>query len=46
VDVGAMFVAVAQSFEAVQPGEAAFDDPSLLAQAKAVGDTPAAVRGG
>ena len=37
VDVGAAFVAGAQPCEAVQPGEAAFNDPAHLAQPGAVG---------
>ena len=41
MDVGAAFVARAQPFEGVQPGEAALDHPAVSAQAGAVGD-PAA----
>jgi hypothetical protein len=41
VDVGAAFVACAQPFEGVQPGEAALDHPAVSAQAGAVCD-PAA----
>ena len=41
MDVTAALVAGAESFEGVQPGEAAFDHPALLAQAGAAGD-PAA----
>jgi hypothetical protein len=41
VDVGAAFVARAQPFEGVQPGEAALDHPAVSAQAGAVCD-PAA----
>jgi hypothetical protein len=37
VDVGAALVAGPESLEGVQPGEAAFDDPALTAQAGAVG---------
>lgn len=36
VDVGSSFVADAEAFEGVQPGEAAFDDPAFGAQAAAV----------
>ncbi len=36
MNVGAVFVAGAESLEGVQPGEAAFDDPALAAQAGAV----------
>jgi len=32
MDVGAVFVAGAEPFEGVQPGEAAFDDPAVAAQ--------------
>jgi hypothetical protein len=41
VEVGAAFVAGAQSLEGVQPGEAAFDHPAVSAQAGAVGDAAA-----
>lgn len=41
MDVGAAFVAGAQPFEGVEPGEAAFDDPAVSAEAGAVCD-PAA----
>jgi hypothetical protein len=41
VEVGAAFVARAQPFEGVEPGEAALDHPAVSAQAGAVGD-PAA----
>ena len=33
MNVGAALVSGAQPFEGVQPGEAAFDDPALFAQA-------------
>jgi hypothetical protein len=46
VEVGAAFVAGAEPFEGVQPGEAAFDHPALLAQAGAVGDASARVFAG
>jgi len=36
VDVGASFVADEQSFEVVEPGEGALDDPAVAAQAGAV----------
>ena len=41
MDVGSAFVAGAQPFEGVQPGEAALDHPALLSQTRAVRD-PAA----
>jgi hypothetical protein len=41
VDVSAALVAGPESFEGVQPGEAALDHPALLAQAGAVGDAAA-----
>jgi hypothetical protein len=41
VDVGSAFVAGAQSLEGVQPGEAAFDDPAVSAEAGAVGGAAA-----
>ena len=41
MDVGAAFVARAQPFEGVQPGEAALDHPAVSAQAGAVGDAAA-----
>jgi hypothetical protein len=41
VDVCAAFVAGAESFERVQPGEAALDDPADLSQPGAVRDTAA-----
>jgi hypothetical protein len=41
VDVGTAFVADSESFECVQPGEAALDHPALLAQPGAVGDAAA-----
>ena len=41
MEVGSAFVARAQPFEGVQPGEAALDHPAVSAQAGAVGD-PAA----
>ena len=41
MEVGAAFVARAQPFEGVQPGEATFDHPAVSAQAGAVCD-PAA----
>ena len=41
MDVGAAFVARAQPFEGVQPGEAALDHPALLAQAGAGCDAAA-----
>ena len=37
VDGGAAFVAGAWSFEGVQPGDGAFDDPPVVAQSGAVG---------
>lgn len=37
MDVGSAFPADAQSFEAMEPGEGALDDPSIDAQAAAVG---------
>ena len=36
VDVGAAFVADEQSFEVVQPGEGALDDPAVAAETGAV----------
>ncbi len=36
MDVGAVFVAGAEPFEGVQPGEAAFDDPAVAAQVQPV----------
>jgi hypothetical protein len=36
VDVGAAVVADEQSFELVQPGEGAFDDPAIAADSGAV----------
>jgi hypothetical protein len=41
VDVGSAFVARAQPFEGVQPGEAAFDDPAMPAETGAVGGAAA-----
>jgi hypothetical protein len=41
VDVGAALVAGAESFEGVQPGEAALDHPAVAAQPGAVGDAAA-----
>lgn len=41
VGVGTAFVAGAEAFERVQPGEAALDDPTDLAQPRAVPDTAA-----
>ena len=41
MDVGSAFVARAQPFEGVQPGEAALDHPAVSAQAGAVGDAAA-----
>ncbi len=41
MDVAASLVAGAESFEGVQPGEAALDDPALSAEAGAVGDAAA-----
>jgi hypothetical protein len=41
VDVGVLLIAGAQPLEGVQPGEAAFDDPALSAQAGAVGNAAA-----
>ena len=38
MDVGAAFVARAQPFEGVQPGEATFDHPAVSAEAGAVCD--------
>jgi hypothetical protein len=38
VEVGTAFVADAQSFELVEPGEGALDDPAGLAWAGSVGD--------
>jgi hypothetical protein len=37
VEVGADLVACSESFEVVEPGEAAFDDPAFLAQPGLVG---------
>ena len=36
MDVGAVFVAGAEPFEGVQPGEAAFDDPAVATQVQPV----------
>ncbi len=36
VDVGSAFVAGPESFEGVEPGEAAFDDPAVFPEAGAV----------
>ncbi len=36
VDVGSAFPADAEAFEAVEPGEAVFDDPAVLAQSGAM----------
>jgi hypothetical protein len=41
VNVAAALVAGAQPLEGMQPGEAALDDPALLAQARAVRNTAA-----
>lgn len=41
MEVGADLVAGAESFEAVQPGEAALDDPPLLPESGPVGDASA-----
>jgi hypothetical protein len=41
VEVAAAFVARAQPFEGVQPGEAAFDHPAVSAEAGAVRDAAA-----
>jgi hypothetical protein len=41
VDVGTAFVAGPQPLERVQPGETAFNDPTDLAQPRAVRDTAA-----
>lgn len=41
MEVGAYLVADAESFELVEPGEGALDDPSGLAQAGAVGGAAA-----
>lgn len=41
VQVGAAFVTGAQALHLVEPGEAALDDPPLLAKSGAVGGTPA-----
>jgi hypothetical protein len=38
VEIGASFVAGAESFELVQPGEGALDDPAHLAQSAILGD--------
>lgn len=38
MEIGASFVLGAESFELVQPGEGALDDPAHLAQSGAVGD--------
>jgi hypothetical protein len=38
VEVGSAFVAGAESFELVEPGEGALCDPAGLAQSGAVGD--------
>lgn len=40
MEVGAAFVADPQSFEVVEPGEGALDDPAGLAQAGAVSAAP------
>ena len=36
MDLGAAFVADVESFHPVEPGEGAFDDPAVAAQAGAV----------
>ena len=41
MDVGAAFIPGAQPLERVQPGEASFDHPALLAQTRAVRDAVA-----
>ena len=41
MEVGSAFVAGAETLEGVQPGEAAFDDPAVSAQAGAVRDAAA-----
>ena len=41
MDVGAVLVSGAQPLEGVQPGEAAFDNPALFAQAGAMCDAAA-----
>lgn len=40
-DVGSAFPADAEAFEAVEPGEAAFDDPAVFAQSGAMEGTAA-----
>ncbi|MDP9947383.1 hypothetical protein J2S51_000137 [Streptomyces sp. DSM 41269] len=45
MEVGASFVAGAESFELVQPGEGALDDPPHLAQSGAVGDAASGDQG-
>jgi hypothetical protein len=45
VEVGAAFVAGAEPFELVQPGECALDHPADLAQSGAVGDAPSGDHG-
>lgn len=37
VDVGSAFPADAEAFEAVEPGEAAFDEPAVGSQSSAMG---------
>ncbi len=41
MDVGASFVSGAESFELMEPGEAAFDNPADLAQSRTVRGTAA-----
>lgn len=43
--VGASFVAGAEAFELVQPGEGALDDPAHFAQSGAVGDAASGDQG-
>lgn len=45
VEVGASFVAGAETFELVQPGEGALDHPAHLAQSGAVGDAASGDQG-
>jgi hypothetical protein len=45
VEIGASFVAGAEPFELVQPGEGALDHPAHLAQSGAVGDAASGDQG-
>ncbi len=45
MEIGAAFVAGPESFEPVEPGEGALDDPAGFAQAGAVGDAAAGDEG-